>query len=222
MKPHIFYDADGTLFDSLPAHIKFLQDMNIRFKGELSLPDPLDYEASKKIVDSSSMVEFVTKAGFPIELVNSIQKLYTTDFNKNERYSVDFFPGTPKMIRMLSSKKFKQGIISANYIQNILKVLIKERVQHLLHPIVDRIRLDEHYSGSKANYLKFYGDMLELSPKQIVYVGDTTGDLKNAEEAGVNFIAVGYGWEFSPGDDIGFPIAESPRHLEELLLNKNL
>lgn len=217
--PHVFYDADGTLFDSLPAHILFLHDMNTRFKGGLRLPDPLDHEASKLVV-ATPMSEFLIHAGFPQELVDPVLEIYKSDFNTNPRYSVDFFPRIPYTIRRLDNKTFKQGIISANYLDNIRKVLARERLNTIFRLVVDRKRLDETYSGSKANYLKFYYNNLGLSPKEVIYIGDLKGDLESAREAGVNFIGVSWGWGFSTGDDTGFPIARSPKELEELILSK--
>ena len=216
--PHIFYDADGTIFDSLPAHILFLHDMSKKFNMKLDLPNPNDHEASKRIV-SIPMSSFITKAGFPGDLIHNILEIYKTEFNLNTRYDVNMFPGMATVIRKLYNKTFKQGIVSANYLENIEKALAKERLNHVFRLTVDKDRLDKFYQGLKSNYLEFYYKNLKLNPKDVVFIGDTKGDLKSAETAGVNFIGVSYGWDFSPGENIGHPLANSPEHLEEIVMS---
>ena len=164
--PHIFYDADGTTNKSLPAHILFLHDMCDRLKVKVDLPDPNDYEASKRIV-AVPMGSFIAKAGFPGNTIYDILEIYKREFNRNPRYAVEMFPGMPILIRKLHNRTFKQGILSANYLDNIQKVLAKERLNHIFRLIVDKDRLDKVYQGLKSNYLEFYYKNLGLNPEDV-------------------------------------------------------
>jgi phosphoglycolate phosphatase-like HAD superfamily hydrolase len=215
----VFYDLDGTLLDSLPAHIKFLRDINKRFGCKASIPDPHDTEECKKVINSTSMREFVIAAGLPEKLVPDVMESYTTDFPSSPRYRSDLFLEIPEMVKYLNGKGIKQGILSANYRQNIEKPLKKKDIQNLFYPVADRILLDSMHSGKKSSFLKLYRGMNELSFDELFYVGDTYPDYEAAQEAEVAFIGVSWGWQFSPGDDTPFPLVDSVQGLEKMIID---
>lgn len=214
----VFYDWDGTLIDSLPAHVKFLRDVNKQYKCGLSMPDPHETEKCKKLVNSTSMHGFVTTAGLPKELVPEIMELYVKEFSKNPRYHSELFPGVQGMIKNLADMGIRQGIISANYRQNFEHILKKENLNNFFYPIADRIELDKIHSGKKSEYLKFYRGDNDLFPEEMVYVGDTSHDYKAALDAEIPFIGTSYGWEFSPGQKTPFPLVDSVKDLERKII----
>ncbi len=214
----VFYDWDGTLIDSLPAHVKFIRDMNKEYKCGASLPDPRDTVECKKLVDTSSMGAFIIRAGLPKELVPTVLDSYVQEFGKNPRYRSRLFPGVSDMIKNLAERGIEQGILSANYRQNFKPILEKEDLLRFIYPIGDRVELDKFHFGEKAQYLKFYKGDNALSPNEIVYVADTTEDYEASLAAEVPFVGVSYGWRFSPGQYTPFPLADDIPDLENKLI----
>jgi len=216
MQPHIFYDFDGTLADSLPAHIKFLHDMNSRFDVDLELPAIEDYEACKRLV-KTPMIEFIRNAGFPENLVKRVLMMYKKTFRQNSKYKVKFFNGMPNVIESLFQEGYSQSIISSNFLRNFQPVLERENLDYLFLHEIDRNRLKKYYQGSKAECMIILAERLKLPYSQFVYVGDTEEDYDATQQAEVVFVGVGYGWGISP-DDTRFPVAESPSHLQKILM----
>jgi phosphoglycolate phosphatase-like HAD superfamily hydrolase len=213
-KSHLFYDFDGVLADSLPAHILFLRDMAEKFNLAIDLPNPSDHERSRTIV-STPMSKFFRKAGFPIERIEELDKIYEQTFGTDPRYSFDLFPGVAEIIDYLSEQEFFQGIISSNHRNNIFPVLQKNEILGKFNSITDRADLKER-NRSKSEELGFNWWTLDIWPKDLVYVGDTESDYQHAKSAGVNFVGAGYGWQILP-NDARFPVARNVSHLKEIL-----
>ncbi|RLG10909.1 hypothetical protein DRN73_06675 [Candidatus Pacearchaeota archaeon] len=215
MKPHVFYDFDGTLGDSLRAHVRFLHDMNSRFDVGLELPAIDDYETCKRLV-KTPMREFIKNAGFPDNLTKRVLMMYKQTFAHNSRYRYKLFRGIREVLEGLFDEIFYQSVVSSNFLRNFEPVLEREKVDYILLKKIDRAYLDEHHKGDKAECLTSLSERLKLPYNMFVYVGDTEEDFQAAQKAEVAFVGVGYGWQITP-EDTRFPVAKSPKHLQEIL-----
>ena len=212
----VLYDWDGTLIDSLPAHIKFLREMNKRFKWGLDLPDPRDKGASKKIV-GSPMKEFLINAGISPDVVPEIVRIYEKEFS-DLKYHSELFPGVPGMIRRFSEMSIPQGILTSNYKKNMDRVLKKEGIYNLIYPVADKRELDRFHDGKKARWLEHHKIMNSFLKKEMIYVGDMKADYEESKKAEVSFIGASHGWGFSPEEKTDFPLANSIGELEEAIM----
>ncbi len=216
LKPHIFYDFDGTLGDSLPGHIRFLHDMNERFETGLQLPSPEDSEACKKLV-GMPMDVFIRNAGFSEELIPEVIMMYESTFGSNPRYVSSLFPGIPDMIRKLFKDGFFQSVLSSNVRKNIIPALEKEDINHCFLHVLGLEILKKYHASSKAGCLEEYSKRLRLTSQECIYVGDSDGDSLAAQKAEVVFVGVSYGWQIENGKKYNFPVASSPSSLERIL-----
>ncbi len=213
MKNHVFYDYDGTLGDSLPGHMKFLYDMNQRFKTGLKLPSIEDYESCKALI-GMPMETFLKNSGFPESLVPEIMSVYEKDFGSNPQYASSLFPGIAEMVNVVFDLGINQSIISSNFSRNISPALKKGGIESCFAYLIDRDLLKQFHSSSKEDCLRKYSKLFA----ECVYVGDAEGDFKAAHNAGVFFVGVSYGWQIKPRDK-RFPVANTPSQLQNLLLS---
>ncbi|MBD3247346.1 HAD hydrolase-like protein [Candidatus Pacearchaeota archaeon] len=216
----VFYDLDGTLVDSIPSHMKFLRDMNKRFNCKLSLPDPHNREACKDFFDTSTLRNFIKKAGFPEEFLEEIAIRYKEDFKMSNHYHMEFFDGVESMIKNLGKKGIGQGILTSNSIDKYNGLFDKKEAFKYLYPIIDRIQLDSTYSGRKSSYLNFHRGNNFLLPGEMVYVGDTINDYHESIEAEVPFIGVTYGFQLdkSQKNHVPFPLVDNIKDLEKKII----
>lgn len=218
MKPHIFYDYDGTLGDSLPGHIQFLHDMNQRFETGLQIPSPADYEACKALI-GMPMEVFIKNAGFPEELIQRVLMMYEKTFGSNPAYEGKLFPGIPKLIRKMFDEGFFQSILSSNVKKNFMPSLEGAGISSFFSHTIDLDLLRKYHASSKANCLAEYSTRLGLSSQECIYVGDADGDFLAAQKAEIVFVGVSYGWQIEKGKKYSFPIADNPSQLERILLS---
>lgn len=210
----IFFDADGTLTDSLAPHVQFCRDLNDKLSLGLNLPNPHDLEACRKIA-GTPMSNFLLNAGFPKDQIPELINIYKQTFSKNPDYATHCFPGIPEMIAELHKRDRTFGIITSNTEANVKKALGEELYKKFSY-VADIEQIKR--SGSKGDALNVANAWLDNIPSRaIIYVGDTESDYEASQLAETSFIGVSYGWQIR-SDDKRFPVANSPKELSDMLL----
>lgn len=213
----VVFDSDGTLVDSLPAHILFCKDMSKRFNLGLKIPDISDIEACRAVIDTP-MDKFLRKAGFPEEKISQVFEIYKAEFCKDDRYGATLFPGMQELLERLNREDCPLGIISANYLANIGKA-VGELNMWFFEFVADNEKLKGKYGSSKGTALSDsvnrFGD---ISPERVIYVGDREEDYKAAVTAGTSFVGAAYGWGIK-SDDRRFLTANNAAELERILFS---
>lgn len=219
----VYFDADGTLLDSLTAHGQFCRDMNERFKCRLVLPDLQDLNGWRAVV-GSPMKRFMQNAGFSYEMLEELVRVYETEFSKDPRYKVKAFSGIYTLLRKLKNRNIPLGIITSNCRENVQSSL--RGVFGVFDEITDRSDLDKYnlQEGrklesweAKARALRDVAQRFGISSDRLTYVGDTQPDYKAAVSAKTGFIWAAYCWQ-DPGQREGVISARSIKELSALLL----
>jgi len=102
---------------------------------------------------------------------------------------IQLFPQIPELLQKLKDESFNLGILSSNSVENIQTILKKA---HLL----DHFNFVESSSNlfGKAKSLKKLLTKHNLSPKDIIYIGDEVRDIEAAQQANIKSMAVTWGW----------------------------
>ncbi|HJX51039.1 MAG TPA: HAD hydrolase-like protein [Candidatus Nanoarchaeia archaeon] len=227
MKPHIFYDYDGTLGDTLLEHIQFLHDMNQKYDTQLNLPSTKDYKACKKLISMPGkpkttgvpMEILVRNAGFPENLIQRVLMMYKKTFDSNPNYQGKLFQGVPELIQNMFNAGFHQSILPSNVRKNFMPPLERADIKHLFANSLDLNELKKYHSLSKVDCLRDYSDRFCLSSQECIYVGDTDGDFLAAQKVEVVFVGVSYGWQTQQGKKYPFPVAHNCSQLQRILLS---
>lgn len=209
MKLFVF-DSDGVLVDSWPQHHVFLCDMVRKYQPGLIIPAlPFSHQ-----LVANGMANVLRLAGFFEELVRPIIQDEYAFFC--ERYQPPLFAGVREMLHSLSSHWGRLAIVSANEKKNVTMALGSLTDCFCLENIIGL----GSFSSKAAALVSLIKENKISSMEDIVFVGDTMGDRDEAIRVGMSFIASGYGWQFRPGDEIGFPIAESVSALHQMLIKR--
>jgi len=206
------FDADGTLMDSLRAHILFCRDLNKSRGYGLELPDPEDTVACRRLV-ATRMDLFFERCGFPTDDIGELVELYKRTFSVDERYAVKPFPGIPEMLNELKTRGRRLGILTANTYRNV-RAGLGESAK--LFDWISDVREIEMF-GSKGIALRaMINTHFPNARGSVIYTGDMTGDYEASQKAGTSFVPVGWGWE-DWSDRRGFAAVSSVDQLKSAL-----
>lgn len=192
----IVFDIDGVLIDSLPAHLKFCQDLADQHNLGLIMPDESAFK--QRITEGmicTPMPLFFKALGFPEEKIDIYTEIYKQSFTQN--YVTSLYEGAGAMLKALNDAGFRLGVVTANIKENIIPGLgelyeyFDDAFCHFYDPEKPHI--------TKADILSEY--KTQIGQDNIVFIGDQYSDEKYAKQAGVKFIPVTYGWAFSELSD---------------------
>lgn len=193
----VFFDVDGVLIDSLPQHLQICRDEAAAFGLDLKIPSVEEFrEMIRRGVKVSPMLYFFLAVGFPQGEAARAVADYEREFMK--RYGPEAFEGVGQMLNALRSVGLKLGLVTSNTRANVMPAL-GDAIRHFDERCLfffDRYPEPK----SKSWCLEEGARLLSLPLASCVYVGDQPADAHAAQEAGVRFLGVTYGWGISKED----------------------
>ena len=203
---NIIFDMDGTLADSIPILIEVMNDLKI-IQRTLTRDD---YERAKNLPIKAILKEL----GVPLWRAPGILVKGRAALTKRIN-EVPFFTGMDTAVEILA-KDHQLFVMSSNSLVNVQKFLD-------IHGIRDYF--EEVYGGvgifGKARMLRKIIEDHGLEKADTYYIGDEIRDVEAAKKAGVNSIAVTWGFNgeelletYSPNH-----IAHTPEELQKIFRN---
>ena len=183
----VFFDADGTLLDSLGPHIDFCRDAAGEELRE-RIP-PSNHLAACRALTGAPMQQFLMNVGFPTERLESLVRLYEETFST--RFSVLPFDGIRELILTLRGEPtLSLCIVTSNTSKAVRRSLGAE-----LESCFDVIKGLDNGPKDKVTAIANLLKDLQIAPSNAVYIGDTVKDWRSASDNCVRFIGVDYGFE---------------------------
>ena len=176
----IIFDLDGTLIDSIPAHIHAYQKLATNEFGI-----HLEQESILKHFGKKSRE--IIKALLPIgerdldSLVKKKQSFYREAFD-----SVKLLPGAKKLLQITKKKGIKRALGTSSSRRNVDFAIKKFNLEF------DAIITGEDVECGKPcpdSFLKL-AHRLGLSPSDVLVIGDAVYDIIAAKKAGMKSIGV--------------------------------
>ena len=183
----VMFDLDGTLTDSGRAITSSVAYALSNF-GITDQP----LEKLETFIGPSLYDSFVREYQMKDEDCNKAVALYRSIYEKERMYDVDIYEGIPTLLSNLKEKGFTVILITSKplvFAEKILeRVGLSKYFDHMVGP-----DLSDHSSDKKRlieNAITNYG----LNKNACIMVGDTAYDIKGAADAGIDSIAVTYGY----------------------------
>ncbi len=175
MKTTIFFDFDGTLADTFGVVAGMMSDFS---KGRLS---SADFDEMREVGIRATLKRHRVPLLLTPLLVYKMRKALRAK-------SIKLFPDIPQVIKALA-QTYQLGILSSNSEVNVARTL-------------EAHDLREHFafihSGSslfgKARILNNVCNKRGIEPAHVIYVGDEDRDIIAAREAGMQRVAVTWGY----------------------------
>jgi phosphoglycolate phosphatase len=198
MNTNIFWDWDGTIFDSMGVFLRIYNSFTYKDLSPEQFREKLDRGWMEDV-----MRELEKKKAFSNILVETLKVMM-----KDTR----LFKGVPEVVKEISS----------NYIvSSSLRPLILEKLigHGMVENFKDIITADVADTPFKKDLIKYAIEKTGVEPGNTIYVGDMVEDIEGAKYAGIKSIAVTWGFNSrkqleEAGPDV---IAETPAELFEAI-----
>ncbi|KOS63579.1 HAD hydrolase-like protein [Lysinibacillus agricola] len=179
---YIIFDFDGTLADSTAVFASAWNTLaqKYKFKGiELK-----EIESLKKlsIADRSKLFDFPMYK-LPM-ILPQFYRLYRQSLN-----DVHLYDGIKEVLMEIDKRGYKILIISSNSKENILEFLKMNAIH-----CVSNVLCSNRIFGKDKVIKKFLKDS-NITPSEVLYIGDEQRDIVACKKAGVPIIWVGWGYD---------------------------
>lgn len=209
----IIFDFDGTLANTYEGIFN-----SYVFAAQcMDLPCP-----TKELVDgaigASLRDVFIDRFGLDQEKANTAVEYYRTRYAREGIHEVELYPGMKEFLEKAYEDGMKLGVATLKLEAFAVEMLEYMGVGHLFECIKGIDPLSKH--NKKTILLECLKEM-GIDKEEAVLIGDSSFDEIGAREAGVDFIAVTYGFGFHSEADIcelnTVMIAQSTTELDVLL-----
>ena len=187
MYKNIMFDLDGTVTDSGRAIMSSVEYALSHFRITDQPREKLQTFIGPSLFDS-----FEREYSMSEDDCNKAVSLYRSIYEKERMYDVDIYDGIPELLERLKKSGHTVLLITSKPLVFSKKILEKiglaEYFDYMVGP-----DLSDHSSDKKRlieNAVNTHG----LKKNECVMIGDTKYDIIGASEAGVDSIAVTYGY----------------------------
>ena len=184
----ILFDLDGTLLYTLEDIARSLNH-GLQSYGfsELSLA-----EVEQKVGHGLlSLVKAVIPADSPIEIVQNILKALKSHYRENPIRLSKPYPGIVPLLNKLYNRGLHLGVLS-NKDDDLVQIICQSCFPRTLSPCLG-LQSSRPPKPDPAG-IKHILRLWQLTPADILFVGDSEVDVESARRAGVSFAAVSWGY----------------------------
>ncbi len=206
------FDLDGTLLDTSPGILE-----SVRYAAEKLGYPPLPQEQLLTFIGPPLKDSFMRCWGCDEEEAERLTAAYREHYRGGALLYAEPYEGIAGVLGALRQAGMQLAVATNKpqaFSERILRHFELDRCFHVIHGA------DFEGHLTKADLIRLCAADLGTAPGDCVMVGDTAHDARGAEEAGVPFLAVTYGFGFRRGEGVSFPyigIADTPSELREFL-----
>ncbi len=211
----VIFDLDGTLLDTLDD----LTDSVNRLLASHGCPKRTKNEVRFFVGNGIyKLVERALPSDTDVQTVDKCYKEFTQIYKLNMMNKTKPYNGITDLISLLKSKGLKLSVVT-----NKADFAAKELCKSLFGDSFDLVigSAPERENKPSADGVNYILNTLNLNKSDVIYVGDSRVDALTAENAGVDFTAVLWGFrdidDFKEFGVINF--ANNVKELENVILN---
>ena len=205
----IIFDFDGTIADTslgiIDSHKYALVAMG------KSIPQD---EMLRKVIGGNLLKTYIETFGFQEDDARKAVGIYRKRYAENGIHKATVYSGFEELLKELKSCGYKIGVATLKA-EKFAKVMLKELNIDRYFDIVSG--MDENDTLDKAGLLLRCCECCNIDVDDAVLIGDSINDLNGANQAGVNFIGVTYGFGFKPDEKYEFISIDYPKQLLAIL-----
>lgn len=177
----VIFDFDGTLADSFPYFLKTINTLAETYKFP-----PINTENIDQLrgMDARQLMKNARLPAWKIPLIaNSFIRLMARDIEQ-----IHLFEGIPALLQHLSDQGVQLAIVSSNSEANIRRVLGPQTAAMITYYGCGTSLFGKQHKFKKAMAKG------NVTPGEVLCVGDEVRDLEAAQEANMAFGAVAWGY----------------------------
>ena len=190
----VLFDLDGTLLDTSPGILKTIASTI----EELDL-ESITHEERLKFIGPPLMASFMKYCHASEEVALQAIATFRKYYRNGNMLEANVYEGISEVLKALKEKDILIGIATSKK-EDFARQLMK----HFgLESYFSSIKGAGEKEGlTKADIIKNCIEELDVSYQDTVLIGDTEFDAIGAEQVGIDFIAVTYGFGFKAREDV--------------------
>jgi phosphoglycolate phosphatase len=205
----LVFDFDYTLVDSSKGVVECV---NYALKG-LGL-SPAAPELIYQTIGMSLPVTLMKLTGIENDDKSpEFIRLFTKRADEIMVQQTIMFANVPSAIRQLKQNNLMLGIVSTKYRYRIEEILKREQLLEAFHVIIGGEDVTQHKPDPTG--LQKAIEILNNSPSQVLYIGDSLVDAETAKRGGVSFVAILSGMA-KREDFICYPVLAIFNNMEQM------
>jgi len=177
------FDLDGTIIDSRDGIVETVYSF-LKAKGVTSRKDEIAALFGTPIEDLLQKFMPMEPKEKITTLVNEIRQIYA----QNHLQLVKLFPGTRGLLQSLKKAGFKVGLASTKFKPFILEALEHFNLTTFFDVIVSGYEVKKHKPA--PDLLLYAAKLLDITPEDCVYIGDSKTDVLAGKAAKMATILV--------------------------------
>lgn len=190
----ILFDLDGTLVNTFPGILHSYEYA----ASKMNLPAPTEKIVNEAIGAPLAEV-FREKFQLDEEQVTVAMQHYRERYAEKGIYEVENYPRMTEVIKQLKEKGLFIGVATLKKEEFAKEMLMNLGMSEYLDVIVG---MDGKDKLTKAGMIQKALKLMQQKSSEAVLVGDSFYDAVGAEEAGIDFIGVTYGFGFKTEEDV--------------------
>lgn len=210
MKRAVLFDLDGTLLDTTEGVLE-----SAAYAAEKLGYPALPHETMLKFVGPPIQDSFMMHYGADARMAQKAAEVFRAYYKANAILKARPYPGLNRLLEELRSRGVRIGVATykrEDYAIAILKHFGIASYCRSMHGADNFNRL------TKADIVRMCIEELGALPEETVLVGDTDHDAKGAANAGIDFIAVTFGFGYKSAADIrAYPCIGCVESLERVI-----
>ncbi len=212
MKKLVIFDMDGTLADTSPGIINCHKHAHL-FMGR---EEPTEQEL-RDVIGGPLLKTYETRFAFSPEDARKAVDAYRARYAELGIHEAELYDGIADLLRALKQRGILLGVATLKA-ERFAKVMLAEMGVAELFDIIYGV--DEKDSRTKAQLIDLCVEHTGVAKADAVLVGDSLHDKNGAQESGVDFIGVTYGFGLSRDDaGNGYPLCDHPMDVLPLVEN---
>ena len=204
----MIFDFDGTIANTLNSIISIMNDLSDEFGFRKIRDEDVEYLRGRR------SREILKHLGISIFKLPFVIRRVRREINSNIAFlppSVDLLP----VLKLLKKNGCKIGIVTTNIEENVKKFLHANNLDQF-----DFFYTTKKVFGKDKTISKIIKDM-KLEKSAVYFVGDEVRDIEAGKKAGINTIAVSWGYNTKVALDKEHPdyLINFPLELENIILH---
>ncbi len=191
----IIFDLDGTLADTSPGILN-----SIRYAQKMMDLPPITLEQMYSHVGPPMEESYHRNFGLtgePLRKAIAYHKEYAIKQGYKE---IRLYDGIEELLSALKTSGYKTAVATLKAHSTALKIFESLNMTDKFDVIKG---VDSEDPMTKAQLLQYCIEILNVSQERALLIGDSIYDAKGAQEAGIDFLGVTYGFGFKSKEDIG-------------------
>lgn len=205
----VIFDFDGTIADTssgiLDAH-----QFTLRTMGKIV---PCE-ERLRAVIGGNLFQTYINDFGFDEVKAREAVRIYRERYANVGVHMATLYPGMHDLLRSLKERGCKIGVATLKA-EKFAKLMLRElRIFEFFDSVCG---MDNQDISSKTDLILKCCSLCHVDVTDSVLVGDSNNDLIGAQEAGIDFIGVTYGFGFNDNENYCFNRGESTEQVLSLM-----